>query len=141
MTRTLSICGVLLLTAAATAHAATNQDQMAAKMDTMSKDVSVKGCLAAADAKGLYRLTHASEPVAAMASMKAPADSMMAGEKMAMTTYVLSSMQDLKAHVGHKIDVTGTITTPMDKAPDMKDMKDMETLTLKSFTMVSAACQ
>lgn len=149
MTRALSIFGALLLVATSTALAGTTQDQMAARMDTMAKDVMVKGCLAAADAKGLYRLTHATEPVAAMgdASMKAKPDAMMAGgETMAKPTYMLASMKDLKAHVGHTIEVTGTMapTHDMKDMKDMKDMhgvKDMKTLTLKSFTMVAAACQ
>jgi hypothetical protein len=103
------------------------------KMDKGMKSMTVTGCVAEKD--GHYMLNNA----------------MMAGDSKAMT-YDLTG-GELKAHVGHKVEVTGSTDAKMmdkgkmdkmDKDKMSKDKMGMSdahgTLQVKSVKMVSATC-
>jgi hypothetical protein len=109
------------------------QDKMDKKMDNM-KSMTVTGCVAEKDGK--YMLNNG----------------MMAGDKKA-TTYDLMG-GDLKAHVGHKVEVTGSEDSKMGKMNKDKMSKDKmmdkdkmampemhTTLHVKSVKMIAATCQ
>ena len=129
-----AVCCACVLGAAGLSAA--QADKKMDKMDKGMKSMTVTGCVAEKD--GHYMLNNA----------------MMAGDSKAMT-YDLTG-GELKAHVGHKVEVTGS-TDPkamdkgkMDKDKMSKDkmmdkdkmgMSDMHgTLNVKSVKMISATC-
>ena len=140
-----SMCVALAWSVAAVAA----QDSMSKggmdKMDKMAKGtVKVTGCVAAGSMADHYMLTHAEMSHDAMGKDKmAMEHDKMAGD--AMMSYVLAG-GNLKAHVGHKVEVTGTL----DKKNGMGNMKakdstakdDMTSSTLKvqSVKMLSDSC-
>jgi hypothetical protein len=66
----------------------------------------------------------------------------MAMEKSPMLSYALAGGRDLKGHVGHKVEIVGTLPkamAQMGKEPIGKDMKPA-TLTVKSLKMISTSC-
>jgi hypothetical protein len=116
--------------------------------------VIVTGCVAQGDTEAQFKLTNAmlADPTTKaqdkMSSDPAkPAGTTGAKPDAGMTmSYDLVGGDNLKAHLGHKIEVTGTTDTThkMDKMSDTdrtahKDMKGGK-LTLKSFKHVSAVC-
>jgi len=127
----------------------------------MMKDgqMMVSGCVAAGKSTGQYMLTNAMM----MGGMMGKDKEMMDKDKMkdpAMAGHMMSyelvgGGSDLKAHMGQKVEVTGTMSKmDMDKMGKMdqmnqmekdkmmsdKDMKSMK-LNVKSVKMVSATCQ
>ncbi len=126
---------------------ATAQTGTAGKMDKdmMSKEMKVTGCVAQSGGDmGHYMLNNAM--MADTAGMKK--DSMpMKGDMKAMSYMLMGG--DLKAHVGHKVEVTGTMADSkmdapskdkMAKDPMAKGMADAQTLTVKSVKMIAATC-
>ena len=109
--------------------------------------VTVTGCVAPGTGAGQFMLTNAtSMPTVAADKAKPPMekDKMPPGHTM---SYLLVGGTDLKAHVGHKVEVSGTLAkpgVPADPAakPDpgarAKDMGG--TVTVASVKMVSATC-
>ena len=138
---------------------------LAAQSDSMAKDqmdkgmmkdgqMTVAGCVTAGKGMGQYMLTNAMMTGAPMAK-----DTMATKDKMkpemsadhVMRSYELVGGTDLKAHVGHQIEVMGTMSKKdmdgmakmekmdKDKMKADKDMKAMK-LNVKSFKMISATC-
>ena len=105
------MCVATACTAAAvSAQSSTAMDQDKMKHDKMMKGtVMVTGCVADKDSMGHYMLNNAM-----MSSMPAPKT----GSAAPMMSYMLSG-GDLKAHVGHKVEVTGM----MEKAKPAKPAK------------------
>jgi hypothetical protein len=118
-------CACVLGTAGLSAAQA---DKKMDKMDKGMKSMTVTGCVAEKD--GHYMLNNA----------------MMAGDSKAMA-YDLAG-GELKAHIGHKVEVTGsTDSKMMDKGKmdkmdkDKMGMSDMHgTLNVKSVKMISPTC-
>jgi hypothetical protein len=130
-----AVCCACVLGAAGLSAA--QADKKMDKMDKGMKSMTVTGCVAEKD--GHYMLNNA----------------MMAGDSKAMT-YDLTG-GELKTHVGHKVEVTGSTDAKMmdkmdkmDKDKMSKDkmmdkdkmgMSDMHgTLQVKSVKMISATC-
>jgi hypothetical protein len=89
------------------------------------------GCVAAGS-EGKYTLTNATIPDTQDQSKKG----------MKPTTYDLVG-GELKAHVGHKVEVTGStaIADPLDKSKQTKTAAETrDSITVKSVKMVSASC-
>jgi hypothetical protein len=113
-----------------------DKDKMA--KDKMGKPMMVTGCVAAGSEAGHYMLT----------------SGMMAGDTTGKSYDLMGG--ELKAHVGHKVEVTGTIDDgkmgkdkmmskdKMDKdkmAKDKMAMSDMHTaLHVNSVKMIAATC-
>jgi hypothetical protein len=128
------------------------------QMDKDKKDgtVIVTGCVAQGDTEGQFRLTNAvkADPKTSPETTAKPAGTSGAtpgAAPMTMSYDVIGGGDELKAHVGHKIEATGTTDTmpKMDTMPDTakpekdaaasKDIKGGK-LTLTSFKMLSAVC-
>lgn len=137
------LCACVLGAAALSAQADKKMDKMD-KMDKNMKSMTVTGCVAEKD--GHYMLNNA-----------------MSGDSKAMTYDLMGG--DLKAHVGHKVEVTGSHDSKMAKDRMSKDKmskdkmsndkmsndkmmdKDKmgmseshETLNVKSVKMISTTC-
>lgn len=83
---------------------AQSKPETAAQPAKPEAPVTISGCVAPGTAMGQFQLTHAS--VAGAAAEK-PAD---AAKPHADATYLLTGGENLKAHVGHKVEVTGTLS-------------------------------
>lgn len=127
-----AMCGVCAIGAVVASAAQT--ENMDKKIEKDAKSMSVTGCVAEHD--GHYMLNNA----------------MMAGamkDDMKPISYALTG-GDLKAHVGHKVEVTGMMDSKMDKDKmdkakmmdkDHATMSDMRgTLDVKSVKMMSMTC-
>jgi len=121
------------------------KDKMA-KMDKMPKGtVTMTGCVTPGSMSDHYMLTNA------MMSHNTMGKDTTGMKKDAMgndhpMSYALSG-GDLKAHVGHKVEVTGTVAKPgtMGKMKDhdstvKDDMAKVSTLKVQSVTMLSDSC-
>ena len=123
-----------------------------AKTDkSMSKEMKVTGCVAQGAETDHYVLNNAM-----MSDMDGMKKDSMKKDSMKMDTMKAMSLMlmggDLKAHVGHKVEVTGMMagadtmskdTMPKETMPKdtmSKGMADMHTLTVKSVKMLSATC-
>ena len=137
-----AVCCASLMGAASAAQT-TSMDKM--DKDKMSKPMMVTGCVAAGSEAGHYMLNNG----------------MMAGDTMGKSYDLMGG--DLKAHVGHKVEITGTMADgkmmgtdkmmskeKMDKdkmagkdkmSKDKMDMADMHAaLRVKSVKMIAATC-
>lgn len=128
-----------------------------AKMDkSMAKEMKVTGCVAQGAEMDHYMLNNAvmsdmdSTKMGTMKKDDMKKDDM---KKDAMKTMSYMLMGgDLKAHVGHKVEVTGMMadantmakdTMPKETMPKdtmTKGMMDMHTLNVKSVKMLSPTC-
>ena len=102
--------------------------------------VTVSGCVAEGTPAGHFMLNNASTMPDAM--KKEGSSTMPATGDKTMSSYMLVGGENLKAHVGHKVEVTGTVGAPGkpdEKMAGMKDMKSAE-LHVQSVKMVSATC-
>ncbi len=142
------ICGL-----SAGLAAQSGMDQKDKPMMMKPGEMMVSGCVAAGTESGHYMLTHAM--VAKMDKDSKMAKPAMAGEPMMSMSYDLVG-GDLKAHVGHKVEVTGTMSkADMARMDDMAKMdamakdkmakdKDMKAMNMKlnvvSVKMISATC-
>ena len=105
------------------------------------KPSTIIGCVAQSGA--LYRLDHAivgTDPD--VDTQNRPATEASATPKMMSYTLVGA---DLKAHIGHKVEVTGTMSSDKSskstaEIKGMPGMKLVGTLNVKSVKMVSATC-
>lgn len=125
------------------------QKDMPATMEKdMMKPIMVTGCVA--QSGGMYKLDHAM-----MSADMKTADTKNTASPEMKSKHMMSYMLvggDLKAHVGHKVEVTGTMSkntmsTDMakDKMPNDAMHKDATammggTLQVKSVKMITAAC-
>ena len=127
------------------------------------KDASMtmSGCIAAGKDSNHYMLTNAMMVGGMMDKDKMAKDKMQPGMSGHVMSYELVGGGDLKAHLGHQVEVTGTMSkSDMDKMRKMgsmdkmdkdkmdkdkmggmsdKDMKPMK-LNVKSVKMTSASC-
>ncbi len=145
MTRTLTYAAATLLCSTAISAA---QSGAMDKQKMMDHPVTVTGCVATGAMAGDFMLTHAMAADSKM--MDKDKSKMMDKEKMGkmagehMMSFALKGGTDLKPHLGHKIEVTGTTDTPM---ANMKPMAGMDhkamkpaVLTVTSVKMISATC-
>ena len=136
MTRTIAaVCfGVACsMTVVAAQSGGTMADEKVAKT---SPTVTVTGCVAEGTMADHYMLNNAT----------VSADGMMKNDAMSAdhpTSYALSG-GDLKPHVGHKVEVTGTISKmghTKDKMSPMAESAPKEpTLKVKTVKMLSSTC-
>jgi hypothetical protein len=116
---------------------AVNDQKPATSKDTM-KPSTITGCVAQSDAR--YRLDHAIVATDSdVDTQNRPGTEASATPKMMSYTLVGA---DFKAHLGHKVEVTGTISsdkTSKDVA-GVPGMKIVGTLNVKSVKMVSQTC-
>lgn len=110
--------------------------------------VTATGCVAAGAGAGEFTLTDATVMPAAAAAKEGmpPAKGKMAADH-AMSYLLSGTVADLKAHVGHKVTVTGTLVKPdLPKVtpPSERDKASRPmtggTLTVTAVKMVSATC-
>lgn len=101
--------------------------------------MTVTGCVAAGKTMGTYMLTNAMS--GGMMDKDKMAKPGMSGDKMMMSSYELMG-GELKPHIGHKVEVMGTMDKAAmaerqktDKGPEMP-MK----LQVSSVKMISATC-
>ncbi len=165
----------LLCSAALSAQSTMDKDKGAMGKDTMAKDAAmttVTGCVAQGADETHFKLTNAMSSTMPMGTTGADsatkADSAMksdSGMKAGGMTYALDGGTNLKAHLGHKIEVTGTMAKgamadhdkmaksgtmdhdkmakpgSMDKMGSMDDKAMMGgTLKVKSVKMLSSSC-
>ena len=101
--------------------------------------VTVSGCLAEGTPAGHFMLNNAMMIPGAMKKEGAPP--MATGDKSMTASYMLMGGENLKAHVGHKVEVTGTfgMAPKMDeKSATAKPMA--RELNVQSVKMISATC-
>ena len=118
--------------------------------DKMSgKDMKVTGCVAQSADMSHLMLNNAM--MADAVAMAEPKGSMMKKDDMMKPmSYMLMSDADLKPHVGHKVEVTGTMAADGMMAKDHMEknqmpkatgaMSDMHTITVKSVKMIANTC-
>jgi hypothetical protein len=104
--------------------------------------VTVSGCVAEGTPAGHFMLNNAMVMPGAAKKEGTPAMPT-TGEKSMAASYMLVGGENLKAHVGHKVEVTGTLGAPakMEEktATGAKEMKAPE-LRVQSVKMVSTTC-
>jgi hypothetical protein len=152
MKRMLStICMAAMYSVVAAAQSgSTTPGQADKKMDAAT--MTVTGCVAAGASAGHYMLTNATSSSA----MDKDKDEAMPKDKMSTMSYMLMGGNDLKPHIGHKVEVTGTMAAgdmgkmsdhhkmAKDKTMTDKDKMSKEmvggTLNVTSVKMISATC-
>lgn len=144
ITRTLTYAASTLVCTTALSAA---QSGAMDKKEMMNHPVTVTGCVAAGTMAGDFMLTQAMPADSKMMGKETMEQDKMAAEH--IMSFALKGGTDLKAHLGHKIEVTGATDKPMgDMKPmtDMKPMKGMDpkakpmVLTVTSVKMISATC-
>jgi hypothetical protein len=133
------IVAALLCSAAPAVQAQKEQKDVARKPEPAS--VTVTGCLARGTEGGALLLTHALR-TDAPAKPKAEATKAGKGANATPNTYALVGGTALDAHLGHKVEIAGTLAKPappVDPKPGML-RKTYDTLTVKTVKMVSASC-
>jgi hypothetical protein len=112
---TMAMCCACLMATAGSAQTSMDKDKMA--KDKMSKPTVVTGCVAAGSEAGHYMLTNG----------------MMAGDTMGKSYNLMGG--DLKAHVGHKVEVTGTMDSDKMMGKDAMKKDAMKKDTMAKDTM------
>lgn len=157
MRNLLSAFGIAAIACSASVFAQTPADQMGKKPMMKDGPMTVSGCVATATGASGYTLTNVMHMGNGMAGMEKKDTRKPSGHPM---TYQLVG-GDLKAHVGHKVELTGTMskadmahmaktdhqmageTKPGDKMAGDKmadqNMKAM-TFTVTSVKMIAATC-
>ncbi|MEO7134639.1 MAG: hypothetical protein ABI024_10510 [Vicinamibacterales bacterium] len=109
------------------------------KMDM--KEMKVTGCVAQGAGMGQFMLNNAMMSGDMKADMKK--DDMKMKDGMKPMSYMLMG-GDLKGHMGHKVEVTGTMgdekMMKQDSMAKDKMMADAKMLTVKSVKMISPTC-
>lgn len=145
------MCMTLACSAGVSVFAQAPKDQMGQKPMKHDGPITVSGCVTAGTAADEFMLTNAMMMGKMMDKEKMDKPGM-SGDH--MMSYHLVGGTNLKAHVGHKIEVTGTMskmdmdmtaktdtTSKMEKDKRMahKDMKAAK-LNVTSLKMISATC-
>lgn len=106
-------------------------------MPSLGKDAIVKGCLQAGTAADSYVLTNVARTTAGQPG--APA----AAEKKTINLKAADATVDLKAHVGHTIEVTGSwLKAAAGAAGEAAGAgKKDKTFEVKSVSMISPSCE
>lgn len=112
--------------------------------------VTVSGCVAAGKDADQFMLTNAMKSDGMMGKPMEDKDKMKPMAEGHMMSYELVGGTNVKAHLGHKVEITGTLSkmdmdrmTKMEKEPMAKTSdKDMNAMKLNvtSLKMVSATC-
>ena len=151
MKRTIAVMGLTLAcSAGASVFAQMPKEQMGKKPMMNDHAMTVSGCVAAGKDAGGYMLTNAMMMGAATDKDHTANPAMSGGH---MMSYELVG-GDVKAHMGHKVEVTGTMSKmdmdrmgkmdKMDKMAKDKAMSDkaMKAMQLKvtSVKMIAATC-
>ena len=135
MKKVLSAFCVVALAGAAVAAQGAGAPGQEKKPDASS--ITVTGCVAPGSGADQFQLTNATLGTAPPATEKA-------GEKPKMglgATYNLMGGTNLKAHVGHKVEVTGTMAKPDTSAkPATGGTAPAGTINVSNVKMVSASC-
>ena len=134
---------------------ATRKGQMDKGM-MMGDSMTMTGCVAAGKQSGQYMLTNAMMMMGGMDKGKMAKDNTQPGMSSHMMSYELVGGDNLKAHMGHKVEVVGTMSkADMDKMHKMGSMDKMDKgkmtgmsdtemtamkLNVKSFKMMAASC-
>ncbi|MEO6223667.1 MAG: hypothetical protein ABIP90_10470 [Vicinamibacterales bacterium] len=122
--------------------------------EKMAEEMKVTGCLAQSADMGHFMLNSAMMSDSKMATPKtAPAMKDGMKDDMKPMSYMLTG-EGLKAHLGHKVEVTGMMvpdtmakktmpkdTTMAKDTMSKDDMATMGTLNVKSVKMLSATCK
>lgn len=130
------MASLMAVAAAAQTGSTGKMDQDHMSKDKMGKSMMVTGCVAAGAETGHYMLTNG----------------MMKGDTTGKSYELMGG--DLKAHVGHKVEVTGSMDDKMmmgkdkmskdtmdkDAMPKDKMHADMHPLTVASVKMISTTC-
>jgi len=98
--------------------------------------ITVSGCVAPGTGADQFQLTNASMGSAAADKEKAATDK----PKMGLATYNLVGGTNLKAHVGHRVEVTGTLAKPDPSAKPAGADAPRGTLNVTNVKMVSSTC-
>lgn len=109
-----AVCMAALGAAVVAAQGAGTPDQTGKPAQAgKSQTTTVVGCVAPGTGVGQFQLTNATMASAAGTERKSEAGAANAG-----ATYMLTGGENLKAHVGHKVEVTGDLTrmTGQDRA-------------------------
>lgn len=126
---------------------ATPKEDIAQKATTKAGELTVSGCVAPGKDEGQFMLTNAMRAGGKMATDTMPSETKGAHPM----SYELVGGTNLKAHVGHKVEVTGSMakmdgdampksgTTAKEKMAAGHDMQAMK-LNVSSVKMVSATC-
>jgi hypothetical protein len=129
---------------------AVSVDKDKADQTSMNSPVTVTGCVAKGNEAGQYVLTNAvlaSEKTAATGTTTAPSIDKTAS-KAAGTSYALKG-DNLEAHVGHKVEVTGTTWQEKANPTDSKETSTptsagstspQTTFDVKTVKMLSTTC-
>ena len=158
-----TMCVTLACSAGVSVFAQVPKDQMGQKPMKNDGAMTVSGCVTAGTAAGEFMLTNAMTMGKMMDKEMMDKDKMskpgMSGDH--MMSYQLVGGNNLKAHLGHKVEVMGTMSKmDMDAAAKMdkskmekdktmadrdkmmadKDMMKARKLNVTSFKMISATC-
>ena len=100
--------------------------------------ITVSGCVAPGAGADQFQLINASMATAAVDKEKMPGDK----PKMGLgATYNLLGGTNLKAHVGHRVEVTGTVAKPDAAAKPPAGAETIRgTLNVSNVKMVSTTC-
>jgi hypothetical protein len=104
-------------------------------------NVTVTGCVAKGSEGGAPLLTHALTSEA-IAKSKTAGTKAAKGADAKPMTYALAASTALDAHLGHKVEISGTIAkppAPVDAKPGMA-RRTYDTVTVKTIKMLSARC-
>lgn len=119
------------------ATAPTEQAPAKPDMPSLDKDATIKGCLQAGAAADSYVLANVARATGAPAAPGA------AAEKKSVNLKAADATVDLKAHVGHTVEVTGSWTKAaagaMGEAAGAG--KRDKTFEVKSVSMISPNCE
>lgn len=138
-----AFCGMVGVSAQS---ASQSTDPQKSQMKTDKSSVTVTGCVADKDASGHYMLNNASSGASSATSSTTGTSGTTTAAAM---SYELSG-GDLKAHVGHKVEVTGTVEPSKDNtgtsgsatpAASASASSSKSVLRVKSVKMVSDSCQ
>jgi hypothetical protein len=133
------VVAVLMCSTAAAAQKPTERREVVKTVEPAN--VTVIGCLARGSEGGAPLLTHALKSDA-IAKPKVAGAKGAKGATAKPMTYALVGNTALDAHLGHKVEVSGTIAkppAPIDAKPGMA-RKTYDTVTVKTIKMLSASC-
>ena len=133
------LSAICVVTLAGAALAAQGAGAPAQEKKPDAGSITVSGCVAPGAGADQFQLTNATMATAAVDKEKAPGDQ----PKMGLgATYNLVGGTNLKAHVGHRVEITGTMAKPDTAAakPPAGGAMPAGTLNVGNVKMVSTSC-
>src|SRR5262245_58527648 len=141
---------IVIVAASAAVRAQSGKEMDKSMMDDKMA-MTYTGCIESVNHGGSYLLTHLTDDHqmgvrhdgkmkkdSGMAMKDGAASTDMHGDHMMPTSLLLAGASDLKEHVGHKVTVTGSVSSGS-KDGAMKD--ELETLTVGTLKVVGKACK